>query len=159
MFAFAQPERQTRIEWLQLLSLVGLMVVGVIFIYSATLAHEANAIPLYKEAFVRQIVWYAIGLAAGAALCLIDYRSLSRWALVGYGITIVALVLVLIPGVGTTHGWGALRWIDLGPFQFQPSEFAKIGFILAFSNFLSRPVEELRIPANFFKALGMIPSF
>ena len=156
MFSLAQPERQSRIEWLQLLGLVGLMGVGVLFIYSATLAHEANAIPWYKEAFVRQIVWYVTGMAAAAVVCVIDYRSLARWALVAYWVTITALVLVLIPGIGTTHGWGAQRWIDLGPFQFQPSEFAKIGFILAFANFLSRPPDELRIGSNFLKALGMI---
>ena len=156
MFSIAQPERQSRIEWLQLLGLLGLMAIGVIFIYSATLAHEANATPWYKEAFVRQIVWYVTGMTAATVVCVIDYRSLARWSLVAYWITIVALVLVLIPGIGTTHGWGAQRWIDLGPFQFQPSEFAKIGFILAFANFLSRPPDELRIGTNFFKALGMI---
>src|ERR1051325_6569987 len=156
MFAFAQPERHSRVEWLQLLGLLGLMVVGVVFIYSATLAHEVNATPWYKEAFVRQIVWYMIGLGAAAAICIVDYRSLCRWSLVAYWFTILTLVLVLIPKIGTTHGWGAQRWIDFGAFQFQPSEFAKIGFILAFANFLSRPVDELRIPMNFFKALGMI---
>ncbi len=156
MFTFTQPERQSRIEWFQLLALLGLMAVGVAFIYSATLAFEANALPWYKEAFTRQIVWYVIGTAAGAALCILDYRSLARWSLIIYWITIVALVLVLIPGIGTTHGWGARRWIDLGAFQWQPSEFAKLGFIFAFASFLSRPPDELRIPMNFFKALGMI---
>ncbi|HWN95797.1 MAG TPA: FtsW/RodA/SpoVE family cell cycle protein [Methylomirabilota bacterium] len=156
MFTIAQPERQSRVEWLQLLGLLGLMGFGVAFIYSATLAHAVNTIPWYREAFVRQSLWYVIGLCAGAAVCVIDYRSICRWALVAYWLTIVALVLVLIPSIGTTHGWGARRWIDLGPFQFQPSEFAKIGFILAFANFLSRPLEELRNGANFLKALGMV---
>ncbi|HMJ91801.1 MAG TPA: FtsW/RodA/SpoVE family cell cycle protein, partial [Candidatus Acidoferrum sp.] len=156
MYTIGQTERQPRIEWFQLLGLLGLMAVGVMFIFSATRAHEVNSIPWYKEAFVRQMVWYVIGASAGAALCILDYRSLARWALVVYWLTVVALVLVLIPGIGTTHGWGARRWIDLGAFQFQPSEFAKLGFIFAFASFLSRPVDELRIPMNFFKALGMI---
>jgi rod shape determining protein RodA len=156
MFSFAQTERQTRVEWFQLLGLFGLMCVGVAFIYSATLAFEANSVPWYKEAFFRQIIWYVIGAAGGAALCIMDYRSLARFGLVAYWFTIIALVLVLIPGIGTTHGWGARRWIDLGAFQWQPSEFAKLGFIFAFANFLSRPADELRIPINFFKALGMI---
>jgi rod shape determining protein RodA len=156
MFTMAQTDRQSRVEWLQLVGLLGLMIVGVMFIFSATRAHEVNNIPWYKEAFVRQIVWYVIGATGGAMLCVLDYRSLARWSLVIYWGTVVTLILVLIPGVGTTHGWGARRWIDLGAFQFQPSEFAKLGFIFAFANYLSRPADELRIPMTFFKALAMI---
>ena len=63
---------------------------------------------------------------------------------------------MLIPHIGSTHGWGARRWIDLGPFQFQPSEFAKLAFILAAANFLSRPPDELRQPAIFWKAIGLM---
>jgi rod shape determining protein RodA len=154
--AIAHTDHPSRIDWVQLLGLLGLMAIGVLFIFSATLAHEANATPWYKEAFVRQVVWYCIGTGAAIAVCILDYRALARWSLVIYWVTILALVLVLIPGIGTTHGWGARRWIDLGPFQFQPSEFAKIGFIFAAAGFLSRPVEELRSARLFFKALGML---
>jgi rod shape determining protein RodA len=58
--------------------------------------------------------------------------------------------------VGSDQGWGAKRWIVLGPFQLQPSEFAKIGFILALGNFLSRPADELRSVSIFWKALIML---
>ncbi len=62
---------------------------------------------------------------------------------------------MLIPGIGTMR-LGRRRWIDLGFFQFQPSEFAKLAFILAQAHFLSRPAEELQVPRNFFKALGLM---
>ena len=58
--------------------------------------------------------------------------------------------------MAATHGWGARRWIDLAVFQFQPSEFAKLAFILAQAHFLSRPVEELRAPGNFWKPIGLM---
>src|ERR1044072_5825883 len=48
MFAFVQPETRSRVDWLQWAALLGLMTIGVLFIYSATLAHEINAIPFYK---------------------------------------------------------------------------------------------------------------
>jgi rod shape determining protein RodA len=73
-----------------------------------------------------------------------------------YWLAILLLIAVLIPGIGTTHGWGARRWIDLAFFQFQPSEFAKLAFILAQAHFLSRPPEELRATANFVRSLGMM---
>jgi len=49
-----------------------------------------------------------------------------------------------------------MRWIDLGVFQFQPSEFAKLAFILAEAHFLSRPADELRLPSIFFKSLALL---
>jgi len=155
MFAIGQTERQSRVEWLQLLGLAGLMIASVLFIYSATHARVSDPIPWHKEFFVRQILWCLVGLGMGASMCFIDYRTMSRWSMVGYGAMILLLVLVLIPHVGTIRG-GARRWFDLRVFLFQPSEFAKLAFIFAFGNFLSRPVEELRSPRIFFQALGMI---
>ena len=148
-------ERHSRVDWLQLAGLLGLMTIGVLFIYSATLAHEANTIPWYRERFFMQAVWYLAGLCAAAVICVIEYHTLARWAMVGYWATIVALALVLVPGIGSMR-FGARRWFDMGFFQLQPSEFAKLAFILAFANFLSRPVDELRIPRTFVKALAMI---
>jgi rod shape determining protein RodA len=70
--------------------------------------------------------------------------------------SIILLIAVLIEGIGTTQGWGARRWIDFGPFQIQPSEFAKIAFIIGLASFLSRPIEELKLARNFWKAIGMM---
>ena len=156
MSAFVQPQRQSRVEWLQLLALAGLMLAGVLFIYSATHARASDPMPWHKELFIRQMFWCFAGLGLGVVMCLVDYRSLSRWSMVGYWIVIVLLVVVLIPSPFTTLRGGARRWFDLKVFLLQPSEFAKLAFIFAFGNFLSRPVEELRAPGIFFKALGLI---
>jgi rod shape determining protein RodA len=61
---------------------------------------------------------------------------------------------VLIPGLGSVR-FNARRWFDFKVFQFQPSEFAKLAFILAQAHFLSRPVEEVRLPGTFWKSLGL----
>ena len=87
---------------------------------------------------------------------VVDYRIVARWSLVAYGAIIQLLVAVLIPFIGTTHGWGARRWVDLGPFSLQPSEFAKLALILAMGNFLSRPPDELKSARIFWQALGMV---
>jgi rod shape determining protein RodA len=157
MFDSILNEHQARLEKLQLAALAGLMLLGAAFVYSATMVSEtASAAPWYDQSWFRQLVWYALGVGAAAALCLVDYRTVARWAYAVYWLSIVPLILVLVPHIGTTHGWGAMRWIDLGFFQFQPSEFAKIAFIVAEAHFLSRPVDELRLAGNLLKALGLM---
>jgi rod shape determining protein RodA len=149
-------ERGGKLDRLQLVALAGLMCLGVAFVFSATMANQgASTLPWFDQSWVRQIVWYALGLGAGAALCLVDYHTLARWSLVAYAATIFFLVIVLVPHIGSMR-FGARRWIDLGIFQFQPSEFAKLAFILAAAHFLSRPADELKQPAVFWKGIGLI---
>jgi rod shape determining protein RodA len=156
MFEISLNQRESRIEWQMLVALLGLMILGAAFIYSATSVTEsARQLAWYRQPCFKQIIFYVIGSGMALGICLIEYRRIARWSPVVYWATIVLLLAVLIPKIGSTHGWGARRWIDLGPFQMQPSEFAKIGFILAMANFLSRPAEELRVPGVFLKALGM----
>src|SRR6185369_4182128 len=69
-----------------------------------------------------------------------------------YWFSIVLLVLVFIAG---TWRFGAKRWLDFGPVSLQPSEFAKLAFIFVQAHFLSRPVEELRTPVVFYRAVGL----
>jgi rod shape determining protein RodA len=157
MFDTHLTEPRSRVDKLQLAAVFGLMCLGAVFVFSATMVNQsAAAAPWFHQSWVRQIVWYVLGVGAAAALCLVDYRAISRWAFVVYWLAILLLIAVLIPGIGTTHGWGARRWIDLAFFQFQPSEFAKLAFILAQAHFLSRPPEELRATANFGRSLGMM---
>lgn len=149
-------EHGARLDRLQLFALASLMVIGTLFVASATLANpEIAAWAWYKQMWVRQIVWYLIGIGAGTAVCFVEYHVLARWAMVVYWAAIFLLVIVLIPHIGSVH-YGARRWIDLPLFQLQPSELAKLAFILAMANFLSRPVDELRWPSVFWKAIGMM---
>ena len=80
-----------------------------------------------------------VGIVAMAIIGKTNYerfRGAARIALIG---SIILLVIVLIPGVGTgklTHG--AQRWIRMGPLQFQPSELAKVGVILYFADSISK---------------------
>jgi rod shape determining protein RodA len=157
MFEAILSERRARLDRLQVAAVFGLMLLGAAFVYSATMANQSfSSMPWYNQSWVRQIVWYALGLGAAAALCFVEYHTLARWSFVVYWASILTLVAVLVPFIGTTHGWGARRWIDLGPFQFQPSEFAKLAFVLAAAHFLSRPADELQQPAIFWKGIGLM---
>ena len=169
MFEATLNESQSRTDRLLLAALAGLMLVGLLFVYSATMVGEpAGALQQWRdlsfpeffswllgELFFRQMIWYALGVGVGVAVCLLDYRSLARWAWVAYWSSILLLLAVLLPFIGSMR-FGARRWIDLGFFQFQPSEFAKLAFIVAMAHFLSRPADELRRPRIFWKATGML---
>lgn len=150
MFEPHLNERQSRVDWQMIAALAGLMVIGVLFIYSARPPGETTV--WYNQFHIRQIVWYGVGIGAAVMVCLIDYHSLARWAVVGYWVSIALLLAVF--AVGSIRG-GARRWIDLGPFQLQPSELAKLAFILIQAHFLSRTTDELQLPGLFLKSVGL----
>jgi rod shape determining protein RodA len=143
-------ERQPRVDWLLIAALFGLMLISVAFIASAK--PPVEGIAWHRQLYVKQIIWYALGLGVAAAVCLLDYRTLTRWSFVGYWLVILLLGAVLFLG---TVRFGARRWFDLGFFSLQPSEFAKLAMIFAQAHFLSRPTEELRRPWVFLKGLGL----
>jgi rod shape determining protein RodA len=149
-------QNRFRPDRLLLLALLALMTLGALFIYSARAVHESSAlIAWHRQLHFRQIIWYGIGLASAALICLKDYRTIARWSLVLYWANILLLAAVLIPGIGAMR-YGARRWIDLGFFQLQPSELAKLSVILVMAQFLSRPQDELRQPRTLLKALGLM---
>ena len=153
MFSIGLKESQSKVDWLLLLALGGLMLIGTAFIYSATMVNESAALTAwYNQAWFRQIVWYGLGLSAAAAICLVDYHIMARWSLVAYGLSIILLLAVFVVG---SKVFGARRWIDLGAFKLQPSEFTKLSFIVAMAHYLSRPPDELRSTRVFLMALGM----
>ena len=142
-----------RIDLLMAFCLFGLMLFGSIFILSASVEqYETN--DLVDTYFFRQVIFYFFGILVGFVFIIIDYHKLSGYAQTFYWATILLLILVLIPGVGEVR-FGARRWFDLGITLIQPSEFAKLAFIFALADFLTRPNEEMLMPGVFFKAIGM----
>ena len=124
-----------------LLLVLMLTGIGLIMLFSASFpsAYYETGNPAYY--LIRQSIFAALGIAAMVVIGRINYerfRAVSKLLLL---ISIILLVLVLIPGIGTgriTHG--AQRWIrSLGPIpQFQPSEVAKFGVILYFADSISK---------------------
>lgn len=140
------------VDWAIIVSVLGLMLVGLAFIFSAKSGDES--LPFLQQLYVKQALFYAVGIVAALAICLIDYHFLSRWSLVAYWATIILLIIVMLPGVGAEAG-GARRWFRVGIFKIQPSEFAKLSFIFVQAHFLSRPIGELQAPSVFFRSLAL----
>ncbi|MFA6288022.1 MAG: rod shape-determining protein RodA [Opitutaceae bacterium] len=119
-----------RFDWITPVVLLILSAIGVAFIYSAQLATHQND-------WLKQLLWLTSGAGLYIAVSLIDYRfwlSFSHWFYFG---CIVALILVITPGVGTQR-FGAQRWLDLGLFTLQPSEPTKAAVLLVVAGILVR---------------------
>lgn len=117
-----------------------LIAFGLAMIYSATFQRVG---PTIDPLVYRQATYAAMGLVLFLALSGLDYHLFSSLAWALYGFCCAALVVVLIIG-RVLHG--SQRWIDVGPWQFQPSELAKLCVILALSRFLSMYVESIHRP-------------
>src|SRR5580658_5482891 len=90
-------ERPGRIDLPQLLAVLCLMLLSVAFVYSATMMNETGILRFYHHTYIKQFIWFAIGLGAAAAVCTVDYHIICRWSFVAYGLAILVLVAVLIP--------------------------------------------------------------
>jgi cell division protein FtsW len=134
--SIARPTAQVGAMEKRLLYLsAALLGFGLLMIYSssAVLAYSEGRSTFHY--FLLQIVWILLGLIAAFVVYRIPLESISRTSALTLGITIFLLILVLFIGKNLN---GARRWIDLGPFDLQPSEFAKLGFIIYISAWLSR---------------------
>ncbi len=111
-----------------------ILTIGVIMVLSASYARAYYTIGDPTNYFVRQAAFAVLGIVVMFVASRFKVSMYRRFAFIVLGISIIALALVLIPGIGTgKEETGAQRWIDLGFTTFQPSEIAKIGIILSFA--------------------------
>lgn len=110
-----------------------LTVIGLFFIF------EASSVTAFRQLgdsfyfFRQQLIWCLLGICAMTFFSYFDYKKLYYFAFPLLLISLVFLVAVLIPGIGSTV-YGARRWINFGFFSFQPTELAKISVILYLSS-------------------------
>lgn len=112
-----------------------LFSIGIAIIYSTTYGMTGGG----KEA-VQQGIFGGIGLLAFLVVAFFDYRTFRGTSGILYFITIALLAIVFFTGVTTM---GATRWIDIGGFKFQPSEFAKLFMIIAMAKYFSDHAEDM----------------
>lgn len=108
---------------------VGLAVFGIFMIYSAS---NYNAEIYYGDAFYytfKQLIGLFLGIVGLFVMYFIDFRWLQRFAFIIYGVAVVLLVAVFIPGISISK-LGATRWIGIGSFSIQPSEIAKFALVI-----------------------------
>lgn len=136
--AFRLPPSTHAPDYWLIVMLVALVVFGTIIIFSATFAINLPSGGGTFEFLKKQALWVLIGGLACYGVSRIDYHLWRRYSIPALVFAMLALFLVLIPGLGI-EGGGARRWLNLGPLpQFQPSEVAKAALILYIADWLTK---------------------
>lgn len=117
-----------------------LIFFGFILIYSTTRTPQAETQDTYFF-LKRQIIWFAIGTIFFFIIILTDYTLFHPMSKYIYILNIVMLVATLL--FGKVVG-GSQRWISVGGFQIQPSEFAKLAIIITLSSFFANNQENVK---------------
>ncbi|HIY99651.1 MAG TPA: putative lipid II flippase FtsW [Firmicutes bacterium] len=116
---------------------------GVVCVYSAS---SYNAEVQYGDSlffFRKQLIGFLIGAAAMVGISFLHYEKFSKFGLPALIVSVVLLALVFIPGLGKSN-YGATRWIGIGSFTIQPSEIAKLGFVLFAAGYFAKDPARMR---------------
>lgn len=132
----APKPKQKRFDTAFLIIILILLAYGVIMVFSASypaaLQKTGNSLHFISQ----HVLYVAVGIAAMLLISRIDYRLYRRFAYIIFGIALILLILVAIPGVGRVLN-NARRWIYIGPIDFQPSEIMKFAVIVLFSHLIA----------------------
>lgn len=132
-------------EWGILICTIILLAIGLVALFSATQNSD------YEE-FKKQIMWIGISIPVIVVVILVDYEILAKISPVIYGLSLISLIAVLF----TEPINGATSWFNIGPFSFQPAEFAKIAVVLFMANVIVKLQQKGRDEINRFWKLGII---
>jgi cell division protein FtsW len=134
-----------------LLTVLTCVIIGIIMVYSSSSVSAAKNFGTGTYFLKRQICFAGIGFLLMFLAMRIKYQYLKHFVyyiLIG---SMLLLVLVLIPGVGTTIG-GSTRWFRFGPISFQPSELTKLALVIFLSYSLSKKTDKIKT-----FAIGFLP--
>lgn len=141
-------------DFILVITTFGLVVFGLVLIASAGIA---RSMAVYEEPYYFLSHQFIYGFVPGIIVWFIfqgvDYRAWQKVALPLLITTIFLLIIVFIPGIGTTFK-GAQRWISLGGLSFQPTELCKLALIIYLSAWLAGNRHNIKGSLNSF--LGFI---
>lgn len=123
-------------------AVISLTLFGLVMVLSASSVTSLYDSESPYSLFQRQAMWAAIGAVAFVVGSRVDYRWLRPLAVPFLVVTVLLLIAVLIPGVGRRIN-GSSRWLGVGPFVFQPGEFAKLAIVLFTADLLSRRSKQM----------------
>ncbi len=135
-----------------LLAVMALTALGIVMVYSSSSVRSYFSSSDPAAQGLEQLVWAGMGLTGLLVASRIDFRHLRYLAIPFYVITLLLLIAVLVPGIGSEIN-GSRRWIVLPGFgSLQPAEFAKLAIVLYLAHWLDRRGREARSFWN-----GLVP--
>jgi len=132
---------------------VTLCVVGLMMVLSASSVQALREYGTSWMFFRRQVIWVALGIGMALLVVRVDYRHWRRLGLPIMALSLVALVAVLVPGVGISAN-GSTRWLGQGSWRVQPSELAKLALLVFSADLLARLDSGPRLRSATWGALG-----
>jgi len=144
--------RLTRPDFWLLTAVAGLLGFGVVMVLNVSyfLAEARYGDPYLF--FRKHVIAVAVGVVLMLIVSRLRLELLERWASIVLPLCVLALLLVLTPGIGAERG-GARRWIAFGGFSLQPSEFVKLGVVFFLARWISRHREVMHQFRN-----GVVPA-
>lgn len=122
-------------DWWLVLTIILLTLFGLVMVGNASAVEAFRDFGNQYHFLKLQARWVALGFFAFLGACLFPYRRLQKLTPLLLFITLLSLILVLLPRLGA-QALGARRWINLGGFNFQPSELTKLVFLIYLSAYL-----------------------
>lgn len=144
--------RLTRPDMWMLGAVAGLLGLGIVMVLNVSYFQAGMRYGDPYLFFRKHLVSVGFGLCVMLLVSRIRLELLERWAVVMLPLCMFALLLVLTPGIGVERG-GARRWIALGGFSVQPSEFVKLGVVLFLARWISQRRDRMESFTN-----GIIPA-
>ena len=126
-----------KLDWSLFLSIIGLAVISLLIIGSATHANISHVEGQF-DFIIKQGAFLLLGIITSIFMLKYDFHILEKYIKSIYILNIILLLIVKFAG---TSALGAQRWIQIGPFTLQPSEFAKLFMIICLAKLLAKHPE------------------
>ena len=134
-------KKKGNIDYILLIVAIILFAIGIVTLLSASAPESLKETGNSYVYFKKQMLFTMIGVVSALLISIIDYRVFKNIKLLMFGYLSMLAIAISVKFLGISEG-GAARWIQIGGFSLQPSEFIKIGMIAVMAGYLSNLEEK-----------------
>ena len=149
-------EKFSQIDFVLLSSVLALVIIGLVFVYSASSYKAEQAYGNSAHYLIQQIARVMVGLIMMIFVAMIDFKRWLQWAPIFYALSVFLLVLLFLPLPIVATIKGASRWLRVGPITIQPSDFARYALVLVLARVLVSERRYLEDLNSFIKLLILV---